>query len=194
MNIVVTTISTDIIIKTLTNISTTIISTNSIYKWFINHKNNNYNIYINKIISTDLNNKLLIIEALVKDIIKNYYLKEDDNINEIIDNFIKDNKKFNEEEIEDFTIINHSVNFKIFIKIPEPLKISLLSNLEIINSINADLNKIQNKINSHYNSYLSYVYSINIENEINNICYNSQIFDKRISLLFNILHIYNTIK
>ena len=40
MNIVVTTISTDIIIKTLTNISTTIISTNSIYKWFINHKNN----------------------------------------------------------------------------------------------------------------------------------------------------------
>lgn len=194
MNVVISTISTDIMLRTLTNISTTIVSTNFIYKWFINHKNNNYNIYINKIISTDLNNKLLIIEALVKDIIKNYYLKEDDNINEIIDNFIKDNKKFNEEEIEDFTIINHSVNFKIFIKIPEPLKISLLSNLEIINSINADLNKIQNKINSHYNSYLSYVYSINIENEINNICYNSQIFDKRISLLFNILHIYNTIK
>ena len=75
MNVVVTTISTDIMLRTLTNISTTIISTNSIYKWFINHKNNDYNIYKNKIISTDLNNKLLIIEALVKDIIKNYYIE-----------------------------------------------------------------------------------------------------------------------
>jgi hypothetical protein len=194
MNVVVTTISTDIMLRTLTNISTTIISTNSIYKWFINHNNNDYNIYKNKIISTDLNNKLLIIEALVKDIIKNYYLKEDDNVNEIINNFIKENEKFNEEQIEDFSLINHNDNLKIFFKIPEPLKISLLSNLEIINLINTDLNKIQNKINSHYNSYLSLLYSINIENEINNIYYNSQIFDKRISLLFNILNIYNTIK
>ena len=194
MNVVISTISTDIMLRTLTNISTTIVSTNFIYKWFINHKNNDYDIYKNKIISTDLNNNLLIIKALVKDIINNYYLKEDDNIDEIINNFIKENENFNEEQIEDFTVINHNDNLKIFFKIPEPLKISLLSNLEIINSINADLNKIQNKINSHYNSYLSYVYSINIENEINNICYNSQIFDKRISLLFNILHIYNTIK
>ena len=52
MNVVVTTISTDIMLRTLTNISTTIISTNSIYKWFINYKNNDYNIYKNKIIST----------------------------------------------------------------------------------------------------------------------------------------------
>ena len=131
------------------------ISTNSIYKWFINHKNNDYNIYKNKIISTDLNNKLLIIEALVKDIIKNYYLKEDDNVNDIINNFIKDNEKFNEEQMEDFSVINHNDNLKIFFKIPEPLKISLLSNLEIINSINTDLNKIQNKINSHYHLLLN---------------------------------------
>lgn len=131
MNIVVTSITTDIMLRTLTNISTTIVSTNSIYKWFINHKNNDYNIYKKKIISTDLNNKLLIIEALVKDIIKNYYLKEDDNINEIIDNFIKEN----EQEIDDFSVINYNDNLKIFLKIPEPLKISLLSNLEIIHSI-----------------------------------------------------------
>jgi len=135
MNVIVSTISTDIMLRTLTNISTTIISTNSIYKWFINHKNNDYKIYKNKIISTDLNNKLLIIEALIKDIVKNYYLKEDDNINEIINNFIKENVKINEEQMDDFSVINYNDNLKIFFKIPEPLKISLLSNLEIINSI-----------------------------------------------------------
>ena len=44
MNII-TTITNDIFIRTLTNITTSILSTHSLFVWFVDYKNNDYNIY-----------------------------------------------------------------------------------------------------------------------------------------------------
>ena len=187
MNIIISKISSDIIIHSLTNITRTFLSTNLLYGWFMNQNNKNYDIYKNKIISLDLNNKLLIIESLIVNIIKKYY--EQDIIDIDIMN-LNDTVTTEDTINDDFTIVNYNDKFNLFTKIPEPVKISLISNLEIINSINNDLTIIKSKIDRHNNSYFYMLYNINIDSEINQIYYNTLIFEKRINLLFQLLQIY----
>jgi hypothetical protein len=195
MSTVITTLSTDIFLRTLVNLTTSIISTNALYTWFLEHKNNDYQIYQHKIISIDLNNKLCVVSALIKDIIKKYHLQPDDNMDLIINEFIKNNQQVEEETTEttDFSMINYTEKFNTIIKMPEALKIALISTLEIINIINKELYKLQSKITIHKKSYSSIMYSANIENEINVIFCNSQIFEKRIKLFFQIINAYDVL-
>ena len=189
MSIILYAISNDILLHTIVNITTSIITTNSLFNWFINHKNNDYNIYKKKILSTDLPNKLIIISSLIKDIIKKNYTKTSEDIDNIIEQFLNDS--LITQNNEDYTIIDTELKTNISINIPEYFKLSLLSTFEIINTINTELNNLNNKIKKHQESYLSFFYSIKIENEILNIYEYSLIFDKRIDLLFKIISSYN---
>jgi hypothetical protein len=189
MSMIISSITGDILLKTIVNITTSIMTTNNLFTWFINHKNNDYNIYKKKIISTDLPNKLIIISSLIKDIIKKNYVKTEDSIDNIIQQFLKDGIITTNNE--DYTIIDYDLKLNIFINIPDPFKLSLLSTLEIINIINIELNNINTKIKKHQKSYLSFFYSVKIENEILNIYEYSQIFEKRIDLLFKIISACN---
>ena len=60
MNII-TTITNDVLMRTASNITTSIVSTHSLFVWFIDYKNNNYNNYKKELKITDVHNKLLII-------------------------------------------------------------------------------------------------------------------------------------
>ena len=48
MNII-TSITNDILIRSVTNITTSIISTHNLFVWFIDYKNSNYNVYKKKL-------------------------------------------------------------------------------------------------------------------------------------------------
>ena len=238
MALIISSITNDIIIKTITNITTSVISTHSLFVWFIDHKNNDYKIYKNKIVATDLHNKLLIISALIKDTIKKHYLKkvkvkkakpkeeetEDitDNKEEPIDNVdtmmqaflnneidvvsisnrlndINDIKNINDitkvtDEINsdaEYAIVNNNVKLVMFTEIPDPIKLALITTLEIINTINMELSKIHNKILQHQKSYFSYIYSVKIQEEIDKIYNHNDILDKRVDLLFKVIAAYN---
>jgi len=199
MSTVITTLGTDVFLRTIVNITTSIVSTNALYNWFIEHKNNDYQIYQNKITSTDLNNRLSVASALIKDIIKKYYLEHDPTTNDvdsIINEFIKNNQGLEEVELiknDDFSLINYTENYNTTIKIPEALRISLLSTMEIINIINKELCNLQHRITSHKKNYSSMLYSINIEKEINIIYSNSLIFEKRMELFFKIIDTYKAL-
>ena len=58
---------------------------------------------------------------------------------------------------------------------------------EIITILNNEINKIHMKINDHHKRWISYIYSIKIQEEIDIIIEHNAIFDKRLSLLFQIL-------
>ena len=238
MALIISSITNDIIIKTITNITTSVISTHSLFVWFIDHKNNDYKIYKNKIVATDLHNKLLIISALIKDTIKKHYLKkvkvkkakpkeeetEDitDNKEEPIDNVdtmmqaflnneidvvsisnrlndINDIKNINDitkvtDEINsdaEYAIVNNNVKLVMFTEIPDPIKLALITTLEIINTINMELSKIHYKILQHQKSYFSYIYSVKIQEEIDKIYNHNDILDKRVDLLFKVISAYN---
>ena len=133
-------ITNDIFIRTLTNITTSLISTHSLFVWFVDYKNNDYNIYKKEIKLTDLHNKLLIVSALIKDIIKKYYLKNDENIEFIIQKFI--NETTDKMTKDNFILIDYDEKINIFSEIPECIKLALVSTLEIITILNNEINKI----------------------------------------------------
>jgi len=133
MNII-TTITNDILMRTVTNITTSIVSTHSLFVWFIDYKNSDYNVYKKEIKVSDLHNKLLIISALIKDIIKKYYLKNDDNIDLIIQKFI--NETTDKMTKDNFILIDYDEKINIFTEIPECIKLALVSTLEIITILN----------------------------------------------------------
>ena len=181
-------ITNDIFIRTLTNITTSLISTHSLFVWFVDYKNNDYNIYKKEIKLTDLHNKLLIVSALIKDIIKKYYLKTDENIDFIIQKFINETK--DKMTKDNFVLIDYDEKINIFTEIPDCIKLALVSTLEIITILNNEINKIHNKIQTHHKRWISYIYSIKIQQEMDTILEHNIIFDKRLNLLFQILNAY----
>ena len=222
MNYVMPFVAYNAIFYSISTLSTSISSTQNIFKFIVDHKDSDYVFYQHQLETTDLNNKLNIITALIKDIIKKYYVKkvdiehnkkediEHDN-KEDIDNLLLElfNPKYNlldESEIietklnntqsmtsfetNNFTIIELVKNSSIDIIIPEPIKISLLSTLEIINKINNILVKVKNKILQHEKSYLKNIIKINIYNEINEIINLTNLFNLRLDMLFKLLKIY----
>jgi hypothetical protein len=94
---------------------------------------------------------------------------------------------------EGFDMITHIQNNNIISNVPEPIKISLNSTLEIIEKINYVLNKIHNKIKNHSASYVKYVSKLNLSNEINELVSFDKIFDKRLGLLLEVLKIYSDV-
>ena len=202
MNII-TTITNDILMRTATNITTSIISTHSLFVWFMDYKNSNYNIYKKEVKVTDIHNKLLIISALIKDIIKKYHYpirankkkdqikdqikdtKDSENIDIIIQKFIDETEK----EIikDDFLLINYESKIDVFTEIPNSIKLALISVLEIITILNNEISKIHMKIQDHHRRWISYIYSIAIQQEMDTILEHVIIFDKRLNLLFQLL-------
>lgn len=189
MNII-SSITNDILLRTLTNITTSIISTHSLFVWFIDNKNQDYTTYKRELKLTDLHNKLLIVSALIKDIIKKYYLKNDDNVDKIIQTFINNTNTDNISK-EDFLLIDfNDIKLTIFTEIPDCIKFALISTLEIITILNNEISKIQTKIQDHHKRWMSYIYSVKIQCEMDTILEHNVIFDKRLDLLFKILNAY----
>jgi hypothetical protein len=191
MNII-TAITNDILMRTVTNITTSIVSTHSLFVWFIDHKNSNYNIYKKELKVTDIHNKLLIISELIKDIIKKYHFlngindeKDSETIDITIKKFIDDTEK--EIKKDDFLLINYESKIDIFTKIPNSIKLALISVLEIITILNNEISKIHMKIHDHHRRWISYIYSIAIQQEMDTILEHVIIFDKRLNLLFQLL-------
>ena len=184
MNIL-TTITNDILMRTVTNITTSIVSTHSLFVWFIDYKNSDYNVYKKEIKVSDLHNKLLIISALIKDIIKKYYLKKDENVDDIIQLFIE-----KDITVDNFMLVDYDTKLNTFTEIPTCNRLALISTLEIITILNNEILKIQMKIQDHHKKWISYIYSIKIEEEMNTILEHNIIFEKRLDLLFKILNVY----
>jgi hypothetical protein len=190
MNII-TAITNDVLMRTASNITTSIVSTHSLFVWFIDYKNNNYNIYKKELKVTDIHNKLLIISALIKDIIKKYHFlneKKDENIDITIQKYI--DKTTEEITKDNFLLVNYESKIDVFTEIPNSIKLALISVLEIITILNNEINKIHMKIHDHHKRWISYIYSIAIQQEMDTILEHSIIFDKRLHLLFQILSAY----
>jgi hypothetical protein len=195
MNLV-TTFTNDILMRTLTNITTSIVSGHSLFVWFIDYKNSNYNIYKNEIKVSDLHNKLLIVSALINDIFKKYYKNVDfleqqplykNTLGHTLGHTLgkgKDDFEFIDKENNN----DHNLLSNDFSEIPKSIRLALLSTLEIITILNNEINKIHSKIHNHHQKWLSYIYSIKIQEEMDTILEHNQIFDKRLNLLFQILN------
>lgn len=197
MNVILPQIITqDIIIKCVSSLSSSILSSYNLYNIIVSHSTSysDFQNYQNQITSTDLANKLLLASSIIKDIVKRHHFNTDSNepIEKIIELY-KDELKIDVSKEEGFDMITHIQNNNIISNVPEPVKISLNSTLEIIEKINYVLNKIHNKIKNHSMSYLKYVSKLNLLEEINELVSFDKIFDKRLALLLEVLKIYSDV-
>ena len=193
MNVLLPTLSSDIIYYCITSLSTSISSTQNLYNFIINysHTNNDYIVYQNKLINTDIPNKLQVSSLLITDIIKKYHLSDKEDIN--FAEWVEKNCNLNVIEDDEFNVVSNIKNNNIISDLPKPLKLILQSTLEIITNINETLKMIQNKINQYNISYFSYFYKLNIHDDVNKLVTYCDIFDKRLTMLFDILKVYNNI-
>jgi hypothetical protein len=190
MNLV-TTFTNDILMRTLTNITTSIVSGHSLFVWFIDYKNSNYNIYKNELKVSDLHNKLLIVSALIKDIFQKYYKNVDFLEQKPLQKTLgKDDFEFIDLDLD--KDLEHDLLSNNFSEIPKSIRLALLSTLDIITILNNEINKIHSKIHCHHQKWISYIYSIKIQEEMDTILEHNQIFDKRLNLLFQILSTFST--
>lgn len=176
------TLTKDIILTCISSISSTIVSSHSIFSYIVSysHSNTDFQMYQDKLITTDLANKLLVSSSLINDIIKKY---SDTSL------ILPDKDSYKLIEFSDYNIVWTELD-EVLSKMPIPIRISLQTTLEIINKINELLEIIQNKIKSHYNSYTKFIYNLNIGTEVNKIVIYNEIFEKRLNLLFEVLKLY----
>ena len=174
MDYIIPLLSYNVIFYSITSISTYLVSTQNVCKFIIDHKDNDYIVFQQKLESIDLINKLNIVNSLIKTIVKKYNI----NIDELLES-----KQIKENTLDDYLMIElHNIT-------NEPINISILSVLEIIIKINNLLEIIKNKIIEHNSSYIRILYTLNIHNEINKIINLNNIFNDRLQLLFEILKI-----
>ena len=178
------------IIYSISSLSTSITSTQNIFNFIIQHKDNDYTIFQHQLEATDLYNKLNIISSLIKDILRKHCNDKnlsDKAIEEILHPTIE------LESNDEYNMVNLIKKTSINLEVPEPVKLALLSCLEIILKINNILEKIHNKIISHQNSYLKNFVKINICSEISKIILYTDLFNSRLHLLFEVLKIYTNV-
>ena len=166
----------------ITCFSTYISSTQNIFKFIVEHKDSDYAIFQHQLESTDLTNKLGITSALIKDILKTLCIADSTNKK---DPFVC--KEIQGLELIEIEVIN-TMNFD---KIPEPIKIAILSTLDIANKIIILIETIHKKIQIHQLSYIKSFIKINIGTDVKNIMSLTQLFNMRLDMLVNLLKIYN---
>ena len=113
-----------------------------------------------------------------------YYFKKDDNVDDIIKLFVD-----KDISVDNFMLVDYDAKLNVFTEIPTCIRLALISTLEIITILNNEILKIHMKIQDHHKRWLSYIYSIKIEDEMKTIIEHNIIFEKRLDLLFKILNV-----
>lgn len=168
MNYVVSIITKNIVSHSFIFLCNFFNSIHNTYDNIMNSNITNIKFYKYELEKTDIKNKLSIILSLLKIIINKY--NKNDNI-----------------EI-DYEIIDF---YNLLENCPEVLKLSIESILDIIIKIKNNLEIINEKIIIYKNSFINFFYKINIEGNIKNIILYNNIFDKKISILFKLIKLYN---
>ena len=194
MDYVIPIITCNAIFYSLTAISTSITSTQNIFKFIIDNKESDYIKWQRQLEATDLYNKLHITYALIKEIIKNNSSIED------VDKVMQEltNSKFKIIDYNDYLLIEFQktvvdINIPAFAGMPEYIKLSLFSLLDVINKLNNILEKIHYKIIKHQKILFKNFFTININDDIQYVISLTNLFNNRLNLLFDLLKVAKTL-
>lgn len=193
MNIIPIIVSRDILITCVSTLTTSISSTQQLYNFIMNYSisNNDYKLYQNKLLSADLSTKLSIMNAVIGDIIRKQNIIDGIELDSGENSLIINHKNtLNIIDDDGFDIVTNVDNINLIERLPKTIKVSIHSNIDIINKINQTLNSIQDKIQKYNAAYFSYFYRLNIHDDVENIILYCDIFDKRLSMLLDILKLY----
>lgn len=184
----------NMLLYSITSLSTSISSSQNVVKFIAEHKDCDSIIFKNEIEETDLENKLMIVESLIYDIIKKYCLTNEE--------FERTKKSIQQPQITDTHLIENNEFALVEIKSPttvleridEPIKLALISTSETVQNINALLMEMRDKINNHNKSYIKTILSISLQIELKNLNRQIKILDSRLHFLLELLKVYLPIR
>ena len=184
-------LTVNLLFYSITSLSTSITSSQNVFKFIYETTDSDYDIYKRQIESTDLENKLRIVKGLVYDILRAYSHNVNEFnllIEEITNPFIVSELPSNI-EFELVDIKSNSTD--IFTRLPEPVKISLNSLSVIVEKINGNLLKIKEKIQAHTKLYFKSWRNFCLKREISELKFETDLLNSRLDLLFQLLGAYN---
>ena len=181
----------NILFYSITTLSNSITSTQNVFRFIYEHKDNDFDLFRNEIDNLDLYNKLKIVEAVIFDIIHKYCRseKEFDLIKDTIKNPLTNiNVK---DKMNDYLVINVENKMSIFENMEEPIKYALLITSEAVQNIYNIINIIHNKALEKEKLYFKNFRTIKLTNELSQLNKYVKLLDMRIKILFDLLKIYN---
>jgi hypothetical protein len=180
-------VTCNMLFYSISTLSTSIISSQNVVKFISQHKDCDSVLFQNEMEMNDITNKLKIVDSLVFDMLKKYCNNKEEF--EIFKDKLLSPVLLNEEQ--DFTVVElKMVNKNMLERIDEPIKYALLSTVEITQQLHNTLINCNNKINNYKNSYVKNIITLSLKNELCDFKKQTNILDKRLNLLLELLKIY----
>ena len=181
-------ITCNLLFYSMNTLSNSITSTQNVFKFIYEHKDSEYVIYKREIKKFDLLNKMKIIDSLIKDTIKKYIPNTDEYENFVYS--INNPTIINNDNDDNFNMIELKYNINLISKIDEPVALSITSIVEIINNINEIIHKIKDKIMIHQQLYFKSFFTLCLNKEISDLNYQNSLLDLRYNMFIDLLKIY----
>lgn len=188
-------VATNLLFYSLTSLSTSISSSQTVVKFITEHKDCDSVVFKNELIEIDLENKLQILEALVEDVLRRYSREQGE--------FEKTKEELKDprisvtdcphSELVDFTEVKlhpNTATATVVGRIPEPLKLAIFSTADTLQQLASLLQEVRKKIDSHHQSYIQHFVSLSLKTEMSRLQRNVKVLDLRTHLLLELVKIY----
>jgi len=182
-------ITCNILFYSITSLSNSITSTQNVFRFIYEHKDNDYLIYKNELKNMDLIYKMKIINELIFDTIQKY-IPEKEKYNKFLEYITNPIIENNDNENNNYTMIDINYDMDIISIIDKPIIYSIMSISEILQKIYIVINSIKDKIMKHQKIYFKNIINLCLKNEISELKFYSNLLDMRYNIFIDFLKIY----
>ncbi len=181
----------NLLFYSITTLSTSITSSQNVFKFVYETTDSEYSIYKKQIESTDLELKLKITKGLVWDVLRAYAQNSNEFallVEEITNPYILTSSTPANLDYELVDI--KSTKTGVFEKIPEPVKLSLNSLAILVQKLNGILLEISNKIKTHEALYFKSMRKFCLKKQIQELKVETELLNSRLDMLFKLVQTY----
>ena len=181
----------NLLFYSITTLSTSITSSQNVFKFLYETTDSEYSIYKKQIELTDLELKLKITKGLVWDVLRAYG-KNSNEFALLVEEITNPHITSTTNTILDYEMIDIKTNTgtSILSKIPEPIKLSLNSIAILIQKINGILLQVEKKIQAHKALYFKSIRTFCLKKTIGELKLETELLDSRLEMLFKLIDAY----
>jgi hypothetical protein len=191
----ITLMASNLLFYSLTSLSTSISSSQTVVKFITEHKDCDSVVFKNEMVDIDLENKLQILEALVLDILCKFSREKQEREElktEFRDpgNCVTDSPHPEWLDLTEVKVNDHTATAAVLKRIPNPLRLALFSTADTLQQLASLLQEIRKKIDLHHRSFLQKFVSLSLKTELLRLHKQVKVLDIRTHLLLELVKIY----
>jgi hypothetical protein len=191
----ITLMASNLLFYSLTSLSTSISSSQTVVKFITEHKDCDSVVFKNEIVEIDLENKLQILESLVLDILC-MFSREKQEQEQVKSEFrdpgrcVTDSPHPEWLDLTEIKVKKHTATAAVLERIPHPLRLALFSTADTLQQLTMLLQEVRKKIEAHHHSYMQHFVSLSLKTEMSSLHKTVKVLDIRTHLLLELVKIY----